>query len=96
MKDYENYQKALKVLEEAHVRDQARGWEHLIIHVEMFKLALHHGDLKEALGQIPRIIVAYPGSRLGIFPKGNVGSTRMGIFEEAKSLPEDHSDTTHP
>lgn len=95
LRDTKGYDAALTLLEEAHVIAQERGWEHLIVHIEMFKLALHYRVLKEALGQIPRIILAYPGSAIGVFPKGNVGSTKMGIFEKAKSLPESRSDTIH-
>lgn len=95
LREGEGYDAALTLLEEAHLIAQEKGWEHLVVHIEMFKLALHYRVLSEALGQIPRIILAYPGSKLGVFPKGNVGSTKMGIFEKAKSLPESDPGTTH-
>ncbi len=96
LRDNKGYQEALSALEKAHLIAQEKGWEHLIVHIEMFKLAIHYRVLKEALGQIPRMILALPGSKLGIFPKGNIGSTKMGIFEKSKSLPGVNSDTIHP
>lgn len=77
-----DYQSQLQLLEEEHLKFQPYAWPHLVNHFRMFKLALRYGDYKEALGQIPRMILAMPGSWLGLAPKGNVGTTRMGIFEK--------------
>lgn len=55
---------------------------HLLVHLEMFWLAVKYRQWGEVLGQIPRIILAVPGSLLKLAPAGNVGSTRMGIFEK--------------
>ncbi len=76
------YAPALECLERAHLVFQPRAWAHLVIHWEMFKLALHFRQWPEVVGQVPRLMLAMPGSWLGRAPKGNVGSTRMGIFEE--------------
>lgn len=81
LKKNHNYEKALAKLEEAHLLAQENGWEHLVVHCEMFMLALEYRKLDELLGQIPRILLAYPGSVVRRYPKGNVGSTKMGIFE---------------
>lgn len=77
-----NYEDALRLLEEAHIISQPHAWPHLCVHWKMFLLALKHRKWKEVIGQIPRLILAIPGSLTGKAPKGNVGSTRMGIFEE--------------
>lgn len=76
------YYAALECLEQAHLKSQPFAIPHFIVHFEMFKLALHFKQWKEVMGQIPRLILAMPGSWLGKAPKGNVGSTKMGIFEE--------------
>lgn len=76
------YNAALDALERAHILSQPYPWPHLYIHWLMFTLALRHGELKEASGQVPRMILAMPGSWFGKAPRGNVGSTKMGIFEE--------------
>ena len=79
-----DYEAALAILERAHVLAQDAGWQHLIIHIEMLRLAFEYKKLEEVLGQIPRILLAVVGSVTGFYPKGNVGSTKMGIFESAK------------
>lgn len=65
-----------------HLISQPYAVLHLYVHWEMFKLALKWRQWDEVIGQIPRLILAMPGSWLGRAPKGNVGSTKMGIFEE--------------
>lgn len=96
LKENKGYEEALTLLEEAHLIAQEKGWEHLIVHIEMFKLAIHYRVLSEAIGQIPRMLLSLPGSIIGVFPKGNRGSTRMGIFEKAKESAQDsHSDRVH-
>ncbi len=79
-----SYEKALLLLEEAHLIAQPKAWPHFYVHWKMFLLALEFKNGHEFLGQIPRLILAIPGSLLGKAPKGNVGSTRMGIFEVKK------------
>ena len=76
------YYSALNALERAHILSQPFALPHLYIHWLMFLLALRHYVFKEAIGQIPRLILAMPGSLIGKAPRGNVGSTKMGIFEE--------------
>jgi hypothetical protein len=81
MKD-QTYQDLLTQLEEQHLRVQPYAWPHFVVHWKMFVLALRFRVWNEVLGQIPRLILAIPGSLTGRAPRGNVGSTRMGIFEE--------------
>lgn len=78
-----SYETELRALEEAHIQSQPSWLRHFKVHWQMFKLALKYGDRKEAIGQIPRLLLAIPGSLLGKAPKGNVGSTRMGIFKSS-------------
>lgn len=79
-----SYQEAMSFLEEAHLLSQPYATYHLYIHWKMLLLAFRFKVWSEVLGQIPRLLLAMPGSILGMAPKGNVGSTRMGIFEERK------------
>lgn len=78
----EDYEVALSILEEAHLISQPHAIPHTQVHWEMFCLALRFRNWKEVLGQIPRLFLAAPGSLLGKAPRGNLGSTKMGIFEE--------------
>lgn len=76
------YDERLLLLEDAHLISQPFAIAHIYVHWEMFKLALKWKQWNEAIGQIPRLLLAMPGSWLGKAPRGNVGSTKMGIFEE--------------
>lgn len=74
-------QDAWKNLERAHVLGQFFWKEHFYIHFLMLILSLKTFNCKEALGQIPRMLLAIPGSLFRKAPKGNVGTVRAGIFE---------------
>ncbi len=80
------YKDALTFLEEAHLLAQPLSIPHFYVHWKMLLLALEFKVWDEFFGQIPRLFLAIPGSLLGKAPKGNVGSTKMGIFEEKKVL----------
>lgn len=84
-----SYDERLLLLEEAHVLSQPFAIPHFLLHWEMFKLAARHQQWQEVLGQIPRLLLAIPGSLLGKAPRGNVGSTKMGIFEEMSAEKSD-------
>ncbi len=75
------YFSALKILEQEHIKYHMVPMKHVQIHWLMLKLAWKYKVAGEFLGQIPRLLLAAPGSLLKKAPKGNVGSTRMGIFE---------------
>lgn len=77
-----DYEKRLGLLEKAHLISQIYALEHLMVHWHMFLLAIEFRNTQEFLGQIPRLLLAMPGSWFGRAPKGNIGSTKMGIFEE--------------
>lgn len=76
------YDSSLELLEQAHIISQPSSWPHLYVHWLMLKLAVRHRRYKEAIGQVPRLLLAVPGSLFGLAPNGNVGSTKMGIFEK--------------
>lgn len=67
-------------LERAHVLSQAHAWPHVRVHLRMAALAARRRDLRELVGQIPRILLAAPGSITGRAPRGNTGGTSVGIF----------------
>lgn len=82
------YQDKLSELENEHLIAQPSAWPHVYVHWKMMLLALKFRQWKEVLGQIPRMILAAPGSLLGKAPKGNIGTTKMGIFEVRKNKEE--------
>lgn len=78
----QSYEEQLTELEQQHLALQPYAWAHTVTHWKMLLLALRFRNWKEVAGQIPRLFLAAPGSLLGKAPRGNVGSTKMGIFEE--------------
>lgn len=76
------------LLERAHVLSQAHAGAHLRVHGKMFAFAWRRGDVRELLGQVPRLLLAGPGSLLGRAPRGNTGGARVGIFTPMP-IPED-------
>jgi len=67
-------------LERAHILSQAHAWAHLRVHWRMFSFAWRGRDARELLGQVPRLMLAVPGSLLGRAPRGNTGGANVGIF----------------
>ena len=64
-------------LERAHVLSQGATIEHLRVHGHMLRFALRHGFVREALGQIPRLLLAAPLSLVGLIPTGNTGGSNV-------------------
>ena len=73
-------QTAWLALERAHILSQAYAWPHTWVHWEMFRLGMARGNWHEVLGQIPRLMLAAPGSITGRAPLGNTGRSDVGIF----------------
>ena len=71
---------AWKCLERAHVLSQGYAVPHVRVHGAMFWLAVRRGDVREILGQIPRLLLAGPASLLGRAPRGNTGGSNVGIL----------------
>ena len=72
--------RAWRHLERAHVLSQAHAGPHLRVHGRMFAFAWRSGDPRELLGQLPRLLLAAPGSWTGRAPRGNTGGADVGIF----------------
>ncbi|XXF75190.1 DUF3703 domain-containing protein [Myxococcaceae bacterium GXIMD 01537] len=75
-------------LERAHILSQAYAGPHIRVHWRMFTFAWRAWDPRELLGQVPRLLLAGPGSLLGRAPLGNTGSANVGIFTPM-AIPED-------
>jgi hypothetical protein len=79
---------AWAALERAHVLSQQMAWPHVRVHVRMLGFAWRRRDWRELAGQVPRILLAAPGSLLGRAPRGNTGGARVGIFTPM-AIPDD-------
>jgi len=71
---------ALVWLERAHILTQRRPWLHARSHWLMLQAGWQLGDLREVLGQIPRILAALLFSRVWV-PVGNTGRARISAFQ---------------
>ena len=79
---------AWRSLERAHVLSQPFAGPHLRVHWKMAAFAWRRCDLRELLGQLPRLLLAAPGSWTGRAPRGNTGGSDVGIFTPM-DVPED-------
>lgn len=75
-------------LARAHVLGQFYAGPHLRVHTWMFIFGIKTLNAKEMIGQIPRLLLAAPGSILRKAPKGNTGLSNAGLFQPMP-IPED-------
>lgn len=71
---------ALVWLERAHILTQRRPWLHARSHWLMLQAGWQQGDMREVLGQMPRILAALLFSRIWV-PIGNTGRSRVSAFQ---------------
>jgi len=76
-KDFET---AFPPVERAHVLAQRMTGRHTFVHWRMLVAGLLRGDLREAVGQVPRIVASILFSRLWV-PRGNTGRARVSPFK---------------
>lgn len=72
---------AFRHLEDAHVIGQHSTKLHCVAHYYMLKHGLKHGDVKECLGQILRLIGAFTKTAVGFIPNGNTGGANISPFK---------------
>lgn len=73
------HDEALVWLERAHILTQRRPLLHARSHWLMLRTGWQMGDLREVLGQVPRIVAALLFSRIWV-PIGNTGRARVSAF----------------
>lgn len=76
----DDFEAAFRHLERAHVLAQRMTGRHTFIHWRMLVAGLRRGDLREAIGQAPRIVASILFSRLWV-PRGNSGRSRVSAFK---------------
>lgn len=75
-----DFEAAFRHLERAHVLAQSITGRHTFIHGRMLVAGLQRGDLREVVGQVPRIVASILFSRLWV-PRGNSGRARVSAFQ---------------
>lgn len=83
-----DHEGAWRALERAHVLSQRHARPHVRVHLRMIGLAWRQRAWREVAGQLPRILLAAPGSWLGRAPIGNTGGANVGIFQPMP-IPDD-------
>ncbi len=83
-------------LERAHILGQPYPFQHTLVHWKMLLFGIKIKDIKEIVGQIPRLLVGGIKSFVGEIPIGNTGGAnvpplkRMAIPVELKKIIDEH------
>jgi hypothetical protein len=83
----DDFETGFRHLERAHVLAQRMTGRHTFIHWRMLIVGLRRGDVREVVGQLPRIVASIRFSRLWV-PRGNSGRSRVSAFK-AMPVPAD-------
>jgi Protein of unknown function (DUF3703) len=75
-----DFEAAFRHLERAHVLAQRMTGRHTFIHWRMLVAGLRRGDLREVVGQVPRIAASMLFSQLWVL-RGNSGRARVSAFQ---------------
>ena len=86
---------AWPLLERAHILSQPFAGLHVKVHFRMLGRALRDRRWREALGQLPRLVLAGPGSLVGRYPLGNRGTTVISMFKP-EAVPPELADLLEP
>lgn len=78
------WQLAWSHLERAHILGQSSPFQHTRIHWKMLIFAFRVKNRKEAIGQIPRLLVGGVKSFLGQIPVGNTGGSNVHPLQPMK------------
>ena len=76
----DDFETAFRHLERAHVLVQKMTGRHTFIHWRMLIAGLRRGDVREVVGQLPRIVASILFSHLWV-PRGNSGRSRVSAFK---------------
>ena len=76
----DDFEIAIRHLERAHVLAQRMTCRHTFIHWRMLVAGVRRGDVREVVGQVPRIVASILFSRLWV-PRGNCGRARVSALK---------------
>lgn len=82
------YRESWRHLERAHILGQPYPYEHTFVHLKMLCFGIKVKNLKEVIGQIPRILIGGIKSFVGHIPVGNTGGADVPPLKPME-IPED-------
>ena len=75
-------------LERAHVLGQESTYWHVKVHLLMLVWAIRNRSIREAFGQLFRIVGAATKTAFGLVPPGNTGGANVSPFKKMPIAPE--------
>jgi len=75
-------------LERAHVLGQESTYWHVKVHLLMLVWAIRNRSIREAFGQLFRIVGAATKTGFGLVPPGNTGGANVSPFKKMPIAPE--------
>jgi hypothetical protein len=79
----DNFEAAFRHREPAHALAQRMTGRHTFIHWRMLIDGLRSGDVREVIGQLPRIVASILSSHLWV-PRGNNGRSRVSDIKPVR------------
>ena len=75
-------------LERAHILGQPYPVEHTVAHAKMLAFGIKTRNIKEVVGQLPRLLIGGVKSWAGIIPVGNTGGANVRTWKPMP-IPDD-------
>ena len=75
-------------LERAHILGQPYPYHHTLVHWKMLLFGIKIKDVREIIGQIPRLLVGGVKSFVGEIPVGNTGGSNVPPLRSLEIPPE--------
>lgn len=72
-----DFQNSWRHLERAHIIGQPYPYHHTLVHWKLLHFGIKSKDLKEIIGQMPRLLLGGVKSFLGEIPVGNTGGANV-------------------
>lgn len=79
-----NFYSSWTHLERAHILGQPYPYEHSLVHWKMLLFGIKTKNMKEIVGQIPRLLIGGVKSFVGEIPVGNTGGANVPPLQSMK------------
>lgn len=84
----QHFQVSWQYLERAHILGQPYPCAHTFVHLKMLQFGIRTRNIKEVIGQVPRLLVGGVKSFVGKIPVGNTGGADVTPFKPMQ-IPHD-------